>query len=291
MTKMEHGDIAFPNLNIWLHNVPKNFSVFGFTIALYGCLVATGIMLGVLMAVHDRKSRGLPTEPVWDVITYGIIIGILGARAYYVIFAWDYYKDNLLSIFNLRQGGLAIYGGITAGFITVIIISRLHKEKPLEICDSIALGFPVGQIIGRWGNFFNREAFGGWSENLLSMRLPIQDVRANDISPGIEQHVTAGMDYIQVHPTFLYEGMWNLCVLILLYLYRKHKKFSGEVFFLYLFGYGLGRIWIESLRTDQLIAPVLGVPVSQIVAGACIVASAGVIIFKRLSDKNNRKEQ
>ena len=286
---MEHGDIAFPNLNIWLHNVQKSFSIFGFTVALYGCLIAIGIMLGVAMAVHDRKSRGLSPEPVWDVVTYGVIAGILGARAYYVIFAWDYYKDNLLSIFNLRQGGLAIYGGITAAFITVIIISRIHKENPLEVCDSIALGFPVGQIIGRWGNFFNREAFGGWSENLLSMRLPIADVRASDISAGIEQHITAGMDYIQVHPTFLYEGAWNLCVLILLYLYRKHKKFPGEVFFLYLLGYGLGRIWIEGLRTDQLIAPVIGIPVSQIVAGACIVVSAGVIIVKRRFNKNNRE--
>lgn len=287
---MTQGDIAFPNLNIYLHNVPKNFSVFGFSVALYGCLIAIGIMLGVALAVYDRKSRGLSPEPVWDCVTYGVIFGILGARAYYVIFAWDYYKENPISIINLRQGGLAIYGGIIAAFITVYVVSHIHKENALEVFDSIALGFPVGQIIGRWGNFFNREAFGGWSENLFAMRLPIADVRSSDISYGIAEHITQGMDYIQVHPTFFYEGLWNLCLLILLFLYRKHKKFSGEVFFLYLMGYGLGRIWIEALRTDQLIAPLLGIPVSQIVAASCIIVSAGVIIVKRFSDKKNVKD-
>ncbi len=291
---MNHGDIAFPNLNIWLKNVPKDFNVFGFSIAIYGCLVALGIMLGLLMAAHDRKSRGLSPDPVWDCATFGVIFAIIGARTYYVVFAWDYYKDNLLSIFNIRQGGLAIYGGVIAAFITVYIVCRVHKTDPLEVFDSIAMGFPVGQAIGRWGNFFNREAFGGWSENLLSMRLPIEDVRQNDISPEISAQIVAhageGINYIQVHPTFLYESLWNICLLIIMYIFRKHKKFSGEVFFLYLFGYGLGRIWIESLRTDQLIAPVLGVPVSQIVAGSCILVSAGVIIYKRFFDKKSVKQ-
>ncbi len=291
MNTFDHGDIAFPNLNIWLKDVPVNFSVFGFTIAYYGCLVSAGILLGVLMAVHDRKSRGLSPDAVWDCVAYGVIFSIIGARAYYVIFSWDSYKDDLLSILNIRKGGLAIYGGVIAAFITVYVVSRIHRENALEVFDSIALGFPVGQAIGRWGNFFNREAFGGWSENIFAMRLPVEDVHSWYISDEIASHMSEGMNYIQVHPTFLYECLWNICLLILLYIYRKHKKFSGEVFFLYLFGYGAGRIWIESLRTDQLVAPVIGIPVSQIVAASCMAVSAGVIIFKRIFDKKGKKTE
>ena len=282
---MSINDISFPNIGLTLHNVPKSFSVFGFSIALYGCIIASGILLGLLLASYDRKSRGLKPDPLWDIATYAVIAAIIGARAYYVIFAWDQYKDNLISILYIRQGGLAIYGGVIGAFLTVFIYCHKKKESFLEIADSVALGFPLGQAMGRWGNFFNREAFGGWSDGKLAMRLPIAAVRDSDISAGIRSHIAAGMDYIQVHPTFLYESMWNICLLVFLFLYRRHKKFKGEVLFLYLFFYGLGRFWIEGLRTDQLIAPVLNIPVSQIVALGCIIVSVIAIVYNRMHAK------
>lgn len=278
---MSVNDISFPNLGIYLHDVPKNFQVFGFTIALYGCIIGCGILLGVLLASYDRRSRGLSEDPIWDAASVSVLSAIIGARAYYVIFAWYMYKDDLLSIFNIRQGGLAIYGGVIGAFLSVFIYCRIKKIPFLELTDSVALGFPLGQAMGRWGNFFNREVFGGWSDGPLAMRLPIAAVRQSDISVGISNHIAEGMDYIQVHPTFLYESLWNFALLIFLFCYRKHKKFSGEILMLYLFFYGLGRFWIEGVRTDQLMAPVLNIPISQIVAVVCMIVSLIVIIVYR----------
>ncbi|MCR4589786.1 MAG: prolipoprotein diacylglyceryl transferase [Lachnospiraceae bacterium] len=283
------NDIAFPNLNIYLENVPKSFTVFGgFSIALYGVVIGLGMLLCVLTAAYDRKSRGLNPDELWDCALYGIIFGVIGARIYYVIFAWDIYKDDLLQIFNTRGGGLAIYGGVIGGFLTVFIYTKVKKISFLEMADSVALVFPLGQAIGRWGNFFNREAFGGWCENLLAMRLPLAAVRASDVNEEIMSHVVSGMDYIQVHPTFLYESIWNAILFIGLFLYRKHKAFPGEVFMLYLFFYGLGRFFIEALRTDQLLMPYISFPVSRIVAAVCMVLSVSVCIFMRFRERKDK---
>ena len=164
------------------------------------------------------------------------------------------YKDNLKNIFNIREGGLAIYGGVIAAIITVIIFAKVKKLSAAVIFDTACLGLVAGQMIGRWGNFFNREAFGEYTDSLLAMRLPLDAVRSSDVTELMREHIETvkGVSYIQVHPTYLYESLWCLMVLVLLLLYRKHKKFNGEVFLLYLFGYGLGRAWIEGLRTDQL---------------------------------------
>ena len=141
----------------------------------------------------------------------------------------------------------------------------------------------TGQMIGRWGNFFNREAFGEYTNGLFAMRLPVDAVRSSDITTKMWNHAETvkGVMYIQVHPTYLYESMWCLMVLIIMLLYRKHKKFDGEVFLIYLLGYGLGRFWIESLRTDQLLLPKVGLPVSQLLAGTIVIVSAILIITGR----------
>ncbi len=287
---MNAGDIAFPNLNIYFENVPKSFTVFGgFDIALYGIIIGCGMLLCVLTAVYDRKSRGMNPEEMWDCSLYGIIFGVVGARIYYVIFSWDYYKNDPIAILNTRNGGLAIYGGVIGGFLTVFIYSRIKKISFLELADSVALAFPLGQAIGRWGNFFNREAFGGWTENTLAMRLPLAAVRASDVNSDIMSHVKEGMDYIQVHPTFLYESIWNTILFAGLFIYRKRKVFSGEIFVHYLFFYGLGRFFIEALRTDQLLLPFVNLPVSRVVALCCMVISALVLIimqFKMIKKKN-----
>lgn len=289
---MNVGDIAFPHLHIYLQNVPRTFSVFGFQIAFYGLIIGIGVMLGVLMAVHEAKVSGQNPDIYWDFAIYAIIFSILGARIYYVVFAWDTYKDNLLSIFNIRGGGLAIYGAVIGAFLTAGIYCYIKKVSFLQLCDTGVMGLILGQIIGRWGNFMNREAFGQYTDSLLAMRLPVEAVRPWDISESISANMAAGTNYIQVHPTFLYESFWNLLILGLLLLYRKHKKFQGEVTLLYLGGYGLGRCWIEGLRTDQLLIPHTQVAVSQVLAGVLVVFAivAEVVVWFRMKKSEENRQ-
>ena len=188
-----------------------------------------------------------------------------------------------MSIFNIRQGGLAIYGGIIGACIAVVIYSRKKKQNFSLLMDTASMSIVFGQIMGRWGNFFNREAFGDYTNNLFAMQLPVSAVRANEITQKMWDHVVTvnGVEYIQVHPTFLYESLWNVGVLLFLFWFRKRKKFNGEVFLMYLIGYGLGRIWIEGLRTDQLLLPVVGLPVSQLLSGCLVVGCTILVVWKR----------
>ena len=278
---MDNMDIAFPNLGIYLRNVPKSFTIFGFQIALYGVIIAIGVLAGVLLAAHVAKLENVDPEVIWDFAIYAIIFSIIGARVYYVVFSWDRYRDDLLSIFNLRNGGLAIYGAVIAAFLTLWIYCRVKKQRFLQLAYICVPGLVLGQAIGRWGNFTNREVFGEYTDTLLAMRLPIQMVRAGDISDTIAAHIVEGTNYIQVHPTFLYECLWNLGLLCLLLLYRKHKKFEGEQWLLYLGGYGIGRAWIEGIRTDTLFIPHTGIAVSQVLAVLLVVVSAAADGFVR----------
>ena len=276
-------EINFPNLGIYLDHVGKNISIFGFSIAYYGIVIVTGMMIAIWIAQREAKRTGQNPEKYLDLAMIGIAAGILGARIYYVIFAWDYYKDDLLSIFNIRQGGLAIYGGIIGACIAVVIYSRKKKQNFGLLMDTASMSIVFGQIMGRWGNFFNREAFGDYTNNLFAMQLPVSAVRANEITQKMWDHVVTvnGVEYIQVHPTFLYESLWNVGVLLFLFWFRKRKKFNGEVFLMYLIGYGLGRIWIEGLRTDQLLLPVVGLPVSQLLSGCLVVGCTILVVWKR----------
>ena len=266
-------DIAFPNLGIYLRNVPKTIMIGNFSIALYGIVIGLGMILGLSLAARVAKKTGHDPDVIWDLAVSLLIFGIMGARIYYVIFMWDYYKDDPIQILNLRGGGLAIYGGIIAGVLTLYIYCKIKKQKFPLILDFVMYGLLVGQIMGRWGNFFNREVFGEYTNNLLAMRIPVSMVREQDISASIAAHMAEGTNYIQVHPTFLYEGMWNLAILIFLLLYLEHKKFDGEIALLYFAGYGIGRALIESIRTDQLYIPGTQIPVSMVL-GLVMAASA-----------------
>lgn len=278
-----HTSIEFPNIGIHLDNVGKTVTVFGFDIAYYGIVIGIGMLAGIAMAMMEAKRTNQNQEDYIDIAIFGIIFGIIGARIYYVVFAWDMYKDNLLEIFNTRHGGLAIYGGVIAAVITVFVVARVKKLPVALLLDTGCFGLITGQMIGRWGNFFNREAFGDYTDNLLAMQIPLDAVRSSDVSENIREHIDVidGVSYIQVHPTFLYESLWCLMVLVILLLYRTHKKFNGELFLMYLAGYGAGRVWIEGLRTDQLWFPGTEIPVSQVLAGVLVVVAVMLIVCGR----------
>ena len=284
---MEIMDIAFPNLGIYLRNVPKSFTVFGFEIALYGVIIGIGVIAGILMAARQARVTGQDPDLYWDFSIYAVVLSVIGARIYYVIFEWDMYKDNLLKIFNIREGGLAIYGGVIAGFTTLFVYAGIKKQNALRMADTAVTGLILGQAIGRWGNFTNREVFGEYTDNILAMRLPVEAVRSRDISESLMAHMADGVNYIQVHPTFLYESMWNLGILILMLIYWKHKKFEGEIALLYLGGYGLGRAWIEGIRTDQLFIPGTAYPVSQVLAILLFVGALGCDLVVRWKQKKS----
>ena len=279
---MNGADIRFVHLGITINHLKSSISVFGFRIAFYGIIIGIGMLAGLWIAQSDAKRRGQDPELYLDFTLYAIICSIIGARLYYVIFEWDYYKNNLLQIFNLRAGGLAIYGGVIAGTITMIVYTRMKKVSFFSMADTGVLGLVTGQIIGRWGNFFNCEAFGGYTDSLLAMRIRRALVNDNMLNADVLNHriVENGVEYIQVHPTFFYVSCWNLCLLLFMLWFRRYKKYDGQMLWIYLLGYGIGRFWIESLRTDQLILFGTGLPVSQALSLVLILVAAGNLIWR-----------
>ena len=279
---MNESTILFPNLNLVLTNVGKSVSVCGFEIAYYGIVIALGMALGIMLILHIARESGQNEDTYVDLTLITIVCAVIGARVYYVIFSWQDYKDNLLQIFNIRGGGLAIYGGVIAGLITILVFAKVKKLDAYLLLDTVCPGLAVGQILGRWGNFFNREAFGGYSNGLFAMALPRDAVRQGEITGEMLEHlkVINGVEFIQVHPTFLYESFWNLMLLLCLLHLWRHRRYQGQIVLTYLAGYGLGRMWIESLRTDQLLLPVSRIPVSQVVAGIMILVSVALMIKK-----------
>lgn len=262
---MNSGDISFPHLGIELHNVPWGFDVFGIHIAWYGVMIMLGMIAGFLTALWQAKKEGIDTELVWDFVVPAVLISVIGARIYYVAFFWELYKDDPLSILNIREGGLAIYGGVIAAILTCKVFTKIKKIPFFSFLDACIPGLIVGQIIGRWGNFMNREVFGGYTDGLFAMRLPFVDVRARDVTSELAGHmISDGVNYIQVMPMFLFEGALNLIVFLIMILYRKYKKFQGEIALIYLGGYGIVRFFAEGLRTDRLLLWNTNIAVSQL---------------------------
>ena len=277
--------IRFPHLGLTL-NPGKSFTVFGIEIAYYGVIIALGMLAGALVAYREAKKTGQKVDDYIDFTLYTLIAAIIGARIYYVIFEWDYYIAHPLEIFNLRAGGLAIYGGVLASALTLFIFTKVKKLKFWLMADTAVQGLIIGQIIGRWGNFFNREAFGGYTDSLFAMQLPVSE--AKGITQELIEHLVTidGVSYVQVHPTFLYEGTWNLLLFIGICLYKRHKKFDGEIFAIYLMGYGVGRFIIEGLRTDQLVIKALGgIAASQVLSIILIVLAVAFVIYNRVQLK------
>ncbi len=277
--------IRFPHLGLTL-NPGKSFTVFGIDIAYYGVIIALGMLCGALVAYREAKKTGQKVDDYIDFTLYTLIAAIIGARIYYVIFEWDYYSAHPLEIFNLRAGGLAIYGGVLASVLTLFIFTKVKKLKFWLMADTAVQGLIIGQIIGRWGNFFNREAFGGYTDSLFAMQLPVSE--AKGITQELIEHIVTidGVSFVQVHPTFLYEGVWNLLLFIGICIYKRHKKFDGEIFAIYLIGYGVGRFFIESLRTDQLVIKALGgIAASQVLSIILILLAVAFVVYNRVKLK------
>lgn len=252
------------------------FTVFNVEIFWYGIIIAVGFMLAVLLAMRDSSSFGLDSESIIDLMLWAAPIAIICARIYYVVFSWENYRDNLWEIVNLRHGGIAIYGAVIGAVATAYIFARYKRIPPLKLFDFCTPFLVLAQSIGRWGNFVNQEAFGTntllpWGmtgDRIKRELLRLKEVEGMNVDPNIP-----------VHPTFLYESLWNLGVFFLLIWFRRRKRIEGEVFFMYMALYGLGRFWIEGLRTDSLMLGNLRV--SQVLAFLFVIAFAAVFVIRR----------
>ena len=285
----QNYDLYFPNLHIGIEHLVNHISIFGFPIAFYGMIIGCGMLLGLFVATKEYVRSGYKADDIQDFALWVIVLGIIGARIYYVIFEWDYYSKHLLEIPNIRQGGLAIYGGVLMALFTCIVYTKKKKLDFFPMADAGVLGLILGQAIGRWGNFFNAEAFGGYTDSLLAMRIKESIVNPAMINENVRSHILLldDISYIQVHPTFLYESVWNLCVFFFLLWFSKRKKFKGQVFLLYLGLYGFGRFFIEGLRADSLMLFGTGIAVSQALSLVLVLASVILQIFflkKKISD-------
>ncbi len=290
---MTADSIAFPHLGITLQHVGQSIHIFGIEIAYYGIVIACGMLAGVYLAMYTAKKTGQDPDDYFNFALIALVISVLGARAYYVIFSWDYYSAHPAQILNLRGGGLAIYGGVIAGVLTAVIYTKVRHMNLLLLLDTAMPGLLIGQVIGRWGNFFNREAFGDYTDSVFAMLLPQSAVHASDITDSMLEHLQTvdGISCISVHPTFLYESCWNLVLLIILLVItlRSAKAYNGQIFLLYLFGYGLGRLWIEGLRTDQLLWPGTGIAVSQVLSGVLVIVSGCVLLTAGIKHRKENR--
>ncbi len=258
--------ISFPMLGGLTLNPPSYFLLFGRPIYFYGVLIGLGFLLAILFCARRAKRFGLKEDDMYDVAIWLIPCSILGARLYYVLFRLDYYLQHPEELFAIHNGGLAIYGGVIAGVITVILVCRKKKIPVGAMLDNLCYGLLIGQIIGRWGNFMNREAFGAETTVFCRMGLTAPDGTT-----------------IYVHPTFLYESLWNLGVLLFLLWFEKtgRRRFDGHCVTLYFLLYGLGRFFIEGLRTDSLYLGNTGIRVSQALSLVLVFASGALLLYMR----------
>ena len=243
------------------------FSIFGLDIMWYGVLMASAMILCVFLALKEGKRVKISEDDILNLAIIAIPCGLLGARLYYVIFNWSWYSKHMSEILNFRGGGMAIHGALIGGILAGFIYTKIKKINFFKMADTVMIGIPLGQAIGRWGNFINVEAYG--TKTNLPWRMGIYE---------------AGK-YIEVHPTFLYESIWDLGIFIFLWFFRKHKKYEGQLAIYYLILYSLGRFFIEGLRTDSLMIGPLRM--AQVISITTIIVC--LILHKILSKKNKKR--
>jgi phosphatidylglycerol:prolipoprotein diacylglycerol transferase len=268
-----YGEISFPGLGLSFNPSRVAFSIGAKAIYWYGIIIAVGFLLAVFYALRRCDQFGLTQDNIIDMLICAVPAAIIGARAYYCIFSWSLYRDDPIRVLYIWEGGLAIYGGVIGAVLGLLLYTKVKKVKTSAMLDIGGLGLLIGQSIGRWGNFMNREAFGAATDSFLRMGL-------TDASGNVTYY----------HPTFLYESLWNALGLLLLHFYSKRRKFDGQVFIMYLGWYGLGRVFIEGLRMDSLYVGGTNLRVSQLVAGLCFLCAAGFLIYDKIFREHDPDE-
>lgn len=263
--------ISFPRLGLEFNVSRVAFSVFGIEVYWYGLIISFGLVLAFLYACREAKKTSVSTDDLLNLFLMCVPAAIIGARLYYVLFNFSDYKNNLTEIFNIRGGGLAVYGGIIASSAVILIYCKAKKISCGGLFDILAIGLLIGQCIGRWGNFVNGEAFGGKTDCIFAMSIAAD---GKTVANG-------------VHPTFFYESMWNFAGIFLLSLYKRKKLFNGEIFAAYMVWYGFGRMLIEGLRADSLYVGAF--KVSQLLSAVLLICGIIVIVFGRKKSKLYKK--
>ena len=270
MNPANYADISFPWLNFqW--DPARNLSIGPLSIHMYGLVIALGLVLAVLYGCKRGKDFGISADDITDGVLWIVPFAILCARLYYCVFSWETYADNPISILYIWQGGLAIYGGVLGAIVGVAVFCHFKKIKLPALLDLVALGFLIGQSIGRWGNFFNREAFGAATESFFRM--------------GLYNTVTGAWEYY--HPTFLYESLWNAVGFAGLHFLSKKRKYDGQIALGYVAWYGLGRAFIEGLRVDSLYWGPFRV--SQVLAAVSCLAAVTVLMIQAFRPHDPKK--
>ena len=282
-------EIQFPKLGWTFHIDPTAFTIGSFNIQWYGIIIVLGLILALIYVLPRMKRFGLDADRAIDAIIGGVIGGIIGARTYYVLLRWDEYKGDIKAIFNTRNGGLAIYGGLIGAILVGLIICKIRKVKVLPMLDIVSIGFLIGQGIGRWGNFVNQECFGSNTSSFLGITGGrIQQTIIDQTAIGGEMNINGNAAMVwdkAVHPCFLYESVWCLLGFLVLSTWSKRRKYDGQIFLMYMAWYGAGRFVIEGLRTDSLMAGSL--KFSQMLSALLVVVSVIlqlVFFFRRKRD-------
>jgi phosphatidylglycerol:prolipoprotein diacylglycerol transferase len=282
--------VSFPNMNIDINISNVAFRIFNMPIYWYGIIIAFAFLVCVLWAMKDSTKFDLVPDTVIDLMLFAAPAAIICARLYYVIFSWEDYSSNLSEIFNTRNGGLAIYGGIIGAVITAYFVARYKKIPTFKLFDFTIPYVALGQAIGRWGNFFNQEAFGTNTSLPWGMTSPvIKTYLTNHAKELLDLNGITVYPDLPVHPTFLYESILDFAIFAFLLWIRKKKKFNGEVFCLYFLTYSLGRAFIEGLRTDSLM--IGNLRASQLLSILLVIAFSVFIVYKRIKIKNESLEQ
>ena len=261
MNPSNYSAISFPFLGLEI-NPPRGIDLGIVDIRFYGLIIATGLMLAVWYGCKRSKEFGLKSDDILDGVLWVAPFAFLCARLYYCVFEWERYAANPISVLYIWQGGLAIYGGVIGAIVGAAVFTKVKKIKLTTVLDLVLIGFLIGQSIGRWGNFFNREAFGAATDSFFRM--------------GLFNQVTGNWEYY--HPTFLYESLWNALGFVLLHFASKYRKYDGQVALLYAAWYGLGRAFIEGLRVDSLWWGPFRV--SQVLAAVSFLAAAAVLVWQ-----------
>lgn len=286
---LDRDQIVFPKLGLEFRINDTAFTIFGFEIKWYSIFIILGIIIAIIYGLTRMRKYGLDPNRAIDAVIGGILGGLIGARIYYVVLAWDTYDGDWRAILNTRNGGLAIYGGIIGAILVGGIVAKIRKVRLLPLLDIAGVGFLIGQGVGRWGNFINQEAFGCNTDSIFGMNGgKIQRFIINNYD-----NLTTGSDTVvdpakPVHPCFLYESFWCILGFVILAIFAaKFRKYDGQIFLMYIGWYGLGRFFIEGLRTDSLMLGNLRI--SQILSALCVVASVILLIVfgskvKRMGD-------